>query len=123
MKIKVYFFLFMAMLSQSLHAAEINKNAWINAITTALPAAFCKASQYHRQCFSVTAQECEEVTATAASICLNKNNKKIPNTLTLPRDDTLWGAIINVCASRVYETSLIQKRVNNNKCNDPGNWQ
>ena len=92
-------------------------------MTTALPTAFCNASQYFRQCFNVTAQECEETAASATRICLNKNKSKIPSVLQQPKDGTHWGTIIGSCAGEAYEITLIKKRINNRKCDNPANWQ
>ena len=110
-------------LSFPTYAVEVSKNDWINAMTTALPTAFCNSSQYFRQCFSVTAQECEETAASATRICLHDNKEKIPKILNQPKDGTHWGTIIGTCAGTAYEASLIKKRIKNKKCDNPANWQ
>ncbi|MBL4711941.1 MAG: hypothetical protein JKX75_05490 [Gammaproteobacteria bacterium] len=107
----------------NLSATEVTKSNWFNGMSTALPTAFCNSSQYFRQCFSVSAQECEETAASATRICLNKNDKDIPHVLVQPKDSTHWGTIIGACAGEAYEIALINKRINSVKCNDISNWQ
>ncbi len=122
-KTKVTIFTLLVTLSFYLQAVEVNKVAWVNAMTTALPTAFCNANQYFRQCFSVTAQECEETAASATRICLNQNKNKIPSMLQQPKDGVHWGTIIGACAGEAYEVTLIKKRIKNKKCDNPANWQ
>jgi len=120
---KTLIFLFIIIISSPIHAVEVNKKDWVNAMTTALPAAFCNSSQYFRQCFSVTPQECEETAASVTRICLNNNNDKIPPKLQQSKDGAHWGTIIGACAGEAYEVALIKKRIKNTKCNNPSNWQ
>lgn len=123
MKIKLGLPLLALVLSLPTYAAEIGRDDWINMMSTALPTAFCKSNQYFRQCFSVTAQECEETAASATRICLDKNKGKMPKTLVQPKDGTHWGTIIGQCAGEAYAVSLIKKQIKNEKCNNPANWQ
>jgi len=104
-------------------AQEVSKEQWISAMKTALPAAFCNSSQYFRQCFDVTAIECEEAAASTTRLCLNELNNQIPEALIQPKDGTYWGTKVGECAGVAYETSLINKRISNKKCNDASNWQ
>lgn len=108
--------------SFSVHAQEVAKERWMEAMTTALPMAFCNSAQYFRQCFEVTAPECEETAISATRVCLLKYQQDIPPTLMQPRDGTHWGQILGKCAGEAYETSLINKRISSDKCNNPGNW-
>jgi hypothetical protein len=105
------------------NATEVSKSDWFNGMSTVLPTAFCNSNQYFRQCFRVSAQECEETAASATRICLNKYSKEIPETLMQPKDGTHWGTVIGNCAGEAYEITLSQKRINNAKCNDISNWQ
>ena len=90
---------------------------------TALPAAFCNSSMYFRQCFKVTAEECEETAASATRICLKENDHNIPNALIQPKDGTHWGTVIGTCAGEAYDISLMKRKINSDKCNDASNWQ
>lgn len=105
----------------SVMANEVTKDDWINGMTTALPAYFCKADEYFRQCFKVTQAECEETALSATRICLAQNKDKIPARLKQPEDGTKWGTVIGSCAGQAYEIALQMKRINNSKCNDPKN--
>lgn len=119
---RIVFCLFVSTLAFSAHAVEVSKSDWIKAMSTALPTAFCNSKQYFRQCFKVTAQECEETAASATRICLSSNKDKIPSTLVQPKDGTHWGTIIGECAGTAYEASLIEKRIDSKKCNNVANW-
>lgn len=57
-------------ISSLIQAEEISKEQFVSAMTTALPAVFCKPTQYFRQCFDVTAIGCEETAASTTRICL-----------------------------------------------------
>lgn len=92
-------------------------------MTTVLPTAFCSSGQYFRECFSVTAQECEETASSATRICLNNYIDKMPEVLQQPQDGTHWGMIIGACAGEAYEVALLKKRIKNDKCDNPANWQ
>ena len=118
-KIILFTILYLPLYAQ---AVEVNKTDWVNSMTTALPTTFCNSSQYFRQCFSVSAQECEETATSATRVCLNKSINDIPNILIQPKDGTHWGSIVGKCAGEAYEISLIKKRINNPKCNDISNW-
>lgn len=107
----------------SAHAVQVEKAAWIDAMSTALPTALCNPVQYFRQCFRVTARECERAAMSATRICLDKNRSRIPAVLNQPDDGRRWGATVGSCAGQAYEISLHKKRINSRKCNDPANWR
>jgi hypothetical protein len=120
---KILFCLLLAAVPFYTQASEVTKADWINSMSTVLPAAFCNADQYFRQCFEVSAQECEETAATATRVCLNKYKNDIPNLLNQPEDGSHWGSIIGSCTGEAYEIALIKQRSSDTKCNDPANWQ
>jgi hypothetical protein len=103
-------------------ATEVSKAEWVESMKISLPAAFCQSSQYFRQCFDVSAQECEEVASSATRLCLNKHINDIPQTLVQPRDGSRWGAIVGGCVGQTYEALLITKRTASPKCDNPANW-
>ena len=109
--------------SLSLQAQEVPKEQWITAMKTALPAYFCHEEQYFRQCFEVSATECEDVAASTTRICLNEINSQIPAILVQPNDGSTWGTKVGTCAGSAYESTLIKKRISNEKCNNASNWQ
>ncbi|MEJ2097974.1 MAG: hypothetical protein P8Y38_12795 [Deltaproteobacteria bacterium] len=104
-------------------AAEVEKEVWIDAMSTALPTAFCQSEQFFRQCFDVTQIECEQTAASATRICLEKYKDQIPAVLNQPKDGSHWGRIIGKCAGEAYGIALQKKFKNNLKCKDPSNWQ
>ena len=92
-------------------------------MSTVLPAMFCAPQSYFRQCFRVSAQQCEEAAVSAARICLNKHGNDIPATLTMPRDGEHWGRIVGQCAGVATEAAMLKQRIGNAKCNDPAQWK
>ena len=110
-------------LSNPAFGLEIAKDKWVEFMSTAVPTTFCTSSQYFRQCFDVTAQQCEEVATSATRICLKKHEDQIPNSLIQPEDGTYWGNIIGTCAGEAYGASLIDVYIDSDKCRDPSHWQ
>ena len=104
-------------------AQEVAKEQWVAGMQTALPAHFCQAAQYFRQCFKVTATECEEVSASTTRICLSELSNQIPNVLVQPKDGTFWGTKVGSCAGTAYEYALIKKRISNARCNNVNSWK
>lgn len=114
---------FSLLLIGAANAAQVSKERWLSAMETALPPAFCKETQYFRQCFKVSARECEQVAASTTRVCLDKYKSQMPAVFNQPQDGTKWGRMVGACAGNAYEMTLIKKRINNNKCNDVNNWR
>lgn len=104
-------------------AQTAGKKEWMDYVAKGMPEAFCTPQAYFRQCFSVTAQECESAATTATRTCLDKHGGDIPGTLTMPRDGQHWGGVIGKCAGTSTEMAMLKKRISNAKCNDPRQWQ
>jgi hypothetical protein len=104
-------------------AQTAGKKEWMAHVANGMPAAFCAPQAYFRQCFSVTAQECESAAATATRNCLDKHGADIPGTLAMPRDGQHWGGVVGKCAGTGTEMAMVKKRISNAKCNDPRQWQ
>jgi len=115
--------LYILISSTAVIANEVSREDWINGMSSALPAYFCKADQYFRQCFNVTQIECEETALSTTRICLAQNKNKIPSRLRQPEDGAQWGTAVGSCAGSAYEVALQKKRINNSKCNNPNNWK
>jgi hypothetical protein len=120
-------FLLLAFAALSVHvsswAIEVSKAEWIEGMKTAIPAAFCSSSQYFRQCYSVTSNECEEATVSATRNCLAKYNTEIPAILVQPEDGTRMGEIIGQCVGYTYADNFAARHISNAKCNDAKNWR
>ena len=86
-------------------------------MVTALPVAFCAPAQYFRQCFSVSAVECEETSASAVRVCLAKYDADIPALLVQPKDGTRAGQIVGECAGNAYEVDRKSTRLNSSHRN------
>jgi hypothetical protein len=120
---RALFVLLISTFSLAAQGTEVSKAVWMKAMSTALPEAACKSDQYFRQCFDVTAKECEDTLASATRVCLDKYKDQIPDPLVQPRDGGRWGAAVGGCAGEAYEHTLMKKRVNSEKCNNPKYWQ
>jgi hypothetical protein len=104
-------------------AQSIDRKQWTDMMSTALPTAFCTPQSYFRQCFKISAQECEEVASSATRICLSKHANDIPRVLTVPQDGQRWGTIIGQCAGNSVDATMLKQRISNAKCNDPNQWK
>lgn len=104
-------------------AGTVAKAEWLDAMSTALPTAFCQPAQYFRQCFEVTAAQCEEAAASATRVCLARHRDEIPAVLTQPQDGTRWGTVVGQCAGRAYELALLKQRRSEPRCNDASQWK
>lgn len=108
--------------SGSAASQDIGKKQWIDRMSTALPTNFCKSGQYFRECFRVSQQECEEIALSATQICLIDKADEMPNLLKQPKDGSHWGQKVGECAGNGYEITLIDRRINSDRCNNPENW-
>ncbi len=104
-------------------AATVSKAEWMDGMSTVLPTAFCAPAQYYRQCFEVTAPQCEEAAASATRVCLARHRDEIPAVLNQPQDGTRWGTVVGQCAGRAYEIALLKQRRADARCNDPSQWK
>lgn len=104
-------------------AVEVPKARWLSVMETALPAAFCQQQMYFRQCFTVSAEKCEEVASSVTRTCLRKYQDQMPAVFEQPGDGTEWGSKVGACAGEAYEVVLVSKRTNTAACNDADNWR
>jgi len=104
-------------------AQSVDRKQWTDMMSTALPTAFCTPQSYFRQCFKISAQECEETASSATRVCLNKHANDIPRTMVMPKDGQHWGTVLGQCAGNSVEGALLKRRISNAKCNDPNQWR
>lgn len=94
---------------------------WIEGMKSGLPAAFCKDGTYFRECFKVTAQQCEAEAIRVTRICLEAKQDVLK--AMLEKDGgRFWGEKVGECAGQAYEVSLKAKQISNPKCDDLTNW-
>lgn len=118
-----YFFVAILLAPVCVQATEVSKTIWVKHMHTALPTALCNSSNYLRQCYDVTAQQCEETSASATRICLSEYDKDIPDVLVQPEEGTHWGTVVGRCAGEAYAATLASSFKNTPECNDITNWQ
>jgi len=104
-------------------AAEVARSVWIEKMETVLPTLFCQPESFFRQCFTLTAAQCEETAASTARVCLKKLSPKMPDPLVLPDDGQKWGTEVGKCAGESYEIANHKKKKQTAKCNDPSAWK
>lgn len=112
-----------AAIPATVHAQEVPREQWLDAMTTSIPTYFCQSGQYFRECFGVSATECEDIALSGTRVCISQFENQIPEVLRHPVDVRAWGTRIGNCAGTSYEAALLDKRLSNPKCNDPRNWQ
>ena len=118
-----YFCVPLLLISTQVNAVDVDKAKWIAQMTTAVPVALCQSEQYFRQCFDVTAVQCEETMSSSTRVCLRKHENDIPNRLKQPEDGTHWGTIVGMCVGEAYEMTLAKKHKSEAICFDASHWQ
>ncbi|MFP3977477.1 hypothetical protein [Marinobacter sp. KMM 10035] len=120
---KIVTVLMAVVISGLVQAQEVTKEQWVSAMKIVLPAAMCQSAEFFRQCYKVSAVECEEVASSTTRTCLNNLDAKMPSKLVLPKDGAFWGDKVGQCAGVAYSTVIQEKFTNNENCLNPGNWQ
>lgn len=112
-------------ISGVVRAADIivGKDAWLSDIRNFLPSLFCKDGSYFRECFEANASVCHSTATESTETCMRQFESQIPEKLHQPSDGGLWGNKIGTCAGTVFEATLLKKRINNEKCNNPELWK
>ena len=123
MKARFIFVIYIVIVSTDVAATEVAKDYWVGAMKTALPATFCKADQFFRQCFDVTVDECEKTVTLATRLCLHKYINQIPDTLIQPKDGAKWANIIGQCVGESSKESLVTKYRDSHRCRDIDHWK
>ena len=116
-------FLLVLVLPATSWAQEVPKDKWLEVMTVTIPTYFCQAGQYFRECFDVTAEQCEQVAQSAARNCISKMEQQIPEKLRHPADSRMWGTKLGNCAGIAYEGTLAGKHKSDPTCQDARNWQ
>ena len=105
------------MISLNVVAIQVEKSDWINQMKTGLPTYFCQSGQLFRQCFTVSANECQDVASAATNVCLKKMDEKIPKKITIPEQGEKLGGDLGECAATTYGLVLDNKRIKSATCN------
>jgi len=100
---------------------EADAKKWVEGMASVLPNIFCKDGSYFRECFKITAQECEAEAIRVTRVCLQSREAEIQTNLKKDGGQK-WGEKVGECAGGSYELSLKDKRIDNAKCNDPTKW-
>lgn len=96
---------------------------WMEGMKSVLPSLFCKDGSYFRECFQISAQECETEAIRVTRVCIeSKRDELIKNFKPTEADGKKWGEKVGECAGAAFEISYKEKRKNNPKCDDPSQW-
>lgn len=101
---------------------------WVEGMNQELPKALCVEKMYFRQCFQITEIECKNQALQSFNKCLSPSKAELyqkfgkKGTKELSSEGAYWGGKLGECTGIDYEKTLITKRINSAKCNDPKNW-
>lgn len=102
-------FLSAAAAKQAEAESAVTKSAWLEAMKTAIPNAFCSGkglSRYFRECFKVTEDQCIEEALRAVKVCILSMTDQMPDELHSPDDGRTWGRKLGACAGTGFEIAL-----------------
>ena len=96
-------------------ARDLTQEQWIEFMTKNLPTVFCDPSQYYRECFEVTQEECKDMVTLFIGNCIDKNIMAMPETFDLKESRT-WGSILEKCVDEIYVNTYTNLRIDNEYC-------
>ncbi len=106
-----------------LYAGSVSKAQFINKLSSSVPAKFCEANSFFRQCYKVSAQSCQSVAKSAFNTCTRQNNSKIPSTINKQNTEQI-GQMLGSCTAKKYHSKLLNKvKISNKKCQNANNWR
>jgi hypothetical protein len=121
LKLKVLVALLLA--ANSVKAAELSREQWSNGFERALSAALCEDNYYFRQCFRVTAAQCEAAVLSAAQDCLFDLGTQIPLVFRTKQQYEDAGKLVGQCAGTTVEIKFTPRKLSSDKCRDPNAWR
>ena len=75
----------------------MEKQVWINHISSFIPAGFCTDDSPFLQCYAVSQSNCIDITLTATKKCINEIESTMPKFLNKAESE-MWGGVIGTCA-------------------------
>jgi hypothetical protein len=112
-----------ALYSVNALSEEMTRTRWMDLFSTAMPTWACSEGRYFRECFTVTAEQCEKTASSATRICLEKEKGNLPDIFRTKEESANWGRTVGECTGTTKELALMSKRISNAKCNDPKQWE
>lgn len=128
LKLSLLFFSVM-MIAAGVHAKtktvvkSMTKEKFFEAFETAFPRELCKETQFFRQCFQVSEEECFKESLRTTKVCIFSLEKEVPSIFTTAEEARQWGSKLGSCSGRNYEISLLSKKKKTADCNDISKWQ
>jgi hypothetical protein len=105
-------------------SAGVGRDEFLAALRPLTPEYFCGDQMYFRQCFAVSAEDCQMLSLVAYDACVRELYTSIPPVLSTEEEGAAVGEMIGTCAGEAYEIGLAENglRYDNAICNDPANW-
>jgi len=97
-------------------AAELSQSQWAEKFAATLPGFICREDWYFRQCFSVTAQQCQAATQAAAKTCLDEAKNGMPAVIRSRDESGSWGAKVASCTGALLEDRMKQQKKPSAQC-------
>ncbi len=96
---------------------------WIRRLGELLPGEFCKEGTFFRQCFTISAAECEATAAAHYTPCVSTHRAALP-LIRSAESGQQGGEIIGSCVGVAFHSELEQKGkfISSAKCNDADAW-
>ena len=101
---------FLALSGGASGATELTQSQWAERFEATLPGFICREDWYFRQCFSVTAQQCQAATQAAAKTCLDEAKSGMPAVIRSREDSGSWGAKVASCTGALLEDRMKQQK-------------
>lgn|GEM_PF-3302439 len=104
--------------------AGVSRDDFLAALRPLTPEYFCGDQMYFRQCFAVSAEDCQMLALVAYDACVRELYPSIPPVLSTEEEGAAVGEMIGTCAGEAYELGLAENglRYDNAICNDAANW-
>lgn len=100
----------------------IDKKTWLTEISITMSSQFCKKNSYFRSCFNISDIQCKSEATNAVQSCISGLTSLIPEQLLQPVEGTDWGQKIGSCAGKVFYSTNINNKIQDDKCNDINSW-
>ncbi len=105
-------------------AAGVSRDDFLAALRPLTPEYFCGDQMYFRQCFAVSADDCQMLALVAYDACVRELYDSVPPVLSSEDEGAAVGEMIGTCAGQAYEIGLAENGLRHDTpaCNDPANW-
>jgi hypothetical protein len=97
------------------------QSEWSGLLRARLPSLICRDHWYVRQCFSISAEECDSAIKSDLTGCLQEFGTRIPPIITSKEDSAEWGKTIAQCIGARFEHTMKRHKKSSAQC-AAGSW-